>query len=104
MTSAADFRRIVRSGKRVNRNGAAYYLVAADDRPARFGFIVSKAVGGAVERNLLRRRYRAICRELVDSGLTGTELVVRAFPPAAQMSWTALRSEVFGVLGPTVAS
>lgn len=82
----------------MTRPGAAYYCFDADAGPARFGFIVSKAVGGAVERNRLRRRYRAICRELVDAGGVGTEVVVRAFPPAAGMSWPELRDEVRGVL------
>ena len=31
-----------------------------DDRPARFGFTVSKKVGNAVERNRVRRRLREI--------------------------------------------
>lgn len=34
----------------------------ADIGPARFGFTVSKRVGGAVERNRVRRRLREIVR------------------------------------------
>lgn len=34
----------------------------ADDKPARFGFTVSKKVGNAVERNRVRRRLREIVR------------------------------------------
>jgi ribonuclease P protein component len=44
---------------------AAFVLQAkhrGDQRPARFGFTVSKKVGNAVERNRVRRRLREIVR------------------------------------------
>ena len=44
---------------------AAFVLQARnrrDQRPARFGFTVSKKVGNAVERNRVRRRLREIVR------------------------------------------
>ena len=44
----------------------------------RFGFIVSKKVGTAVQRNLVRRRLKAICLEaIVDGGVRGVDVVVR---------------------------
>lgn len=56
----------------------------------RFGFIVSRAVGDAVTRNRLRRRYRALARELVDAGGRGQDVVVRALPAVAELSWLEL--------------
>jgi ribonuclease P protein component len=52
--------------------------------PPRVGFVVSKAVGPAVVRNRTKRRLRALVHHRLDRIPTGTDLVVRANPPAAQ--------------------
>ncbi|SNT65747.1 ribonuclease P protein component [Asanoa hainanensis] len=58
--------------------------------PARVGFVVSKAVGGAVVRNQVKRRLRHLARERLDSLPAGTTLVVRALPRAADRSYQRL--------------
>ena len=68
------------------------------DRPAdhsvRVGFVVSKAVGGAVTRN----RTKRVLRHLVAARLTripdGCDLVVRANPAAAGATTPALAAEL----------
>lgn len=90
-----DFRTVVRRGRRSASPLAVYYRVertSAD--PARFGFIVSRAVGGAVDRNLLRRRMKAIGREIVDAGGRGSDVVLRALPGSAQQSWATLAADM----------
>lgn len=55
------------------------------DRPAtRVGFVVSKAVGGAVVRNRVKRRLRHLVRVLLDQAPGGVVVVVRALPASAQ--------------------
>jgi ribonuclease P protein component len=94
-----DFRTVVRRGRRSTSSLAVYYrLEKSSADPARFGFIVSRAVGGAVERNLLRRRMRAVGRELVDAGAVGTDVVVRALPGSAQQGWASLSADMHTVL------
>lgn len=90
VTTADEFRAAVRRGRRHATPEAVYYRLARDGQPLRFGFIVSRAVGGAVERNRLRRRMRAVGRELVDAGRAGEDVVVRALPGSAQLSWSEL--------------
>ena len=51
--------------------------------PPRVGFVVSKAVGGAVVRNRTKRRLRALVADRLPGIPTGLDLVVRANPPAA---------------------
>jgi ribonuclease P protein component len=85
-----DFRAVVRRGRRHAAPEAVYYRLAREGRPVRFGFIISRAVGGAVERNRLRRRMRAVGRELVDGGRSGEDIVVRALPGSAALSWSEL--------------
>jgi ribonuclease P protein component len=58
--------------------------------PARAGFVVSKAVGGAVVRNKVRRRLRHLVRERLDQLPAGAVVVVRALPPAATATYPQL--------------
>jgi ribonuclease P protein component len=95
ITSADDYRVIVRRGAKVAGAHTVSYLRSRESgTDARFGFIVSKKVGSAVRRNLVRRRLKAACRELVDGGTTGLDVVVRALPSAAVADFGALRTDV----------
>ena len=93
--SAADFKSSVRRGRRVNTGHAVLYVTNRDAaQPTRFGFIVGKNVGGAVTRNLVRRRLRSIGRELLVDHSTGRDLVIRALPGVEQLAWDTLHSEI----------
>lgn len=59
-------------------------------KPTQIGFIVSKAVGNAVTRNLVKRRLREIAVTTVRRFPEGMNLVVRALPAAANASWDEL--------------
>jgi ribonuclease P protein component len=67
--------------------------------PSRFGFIVTKAVGGAVVRNLVRRRLRAVSRELLPTLPSGIDIVMRALPGSDQVPWATLHAEIAEGLG-----
>lgn len=54
---------------------------------------MSKAVGGAVVRNRVKRRLRHLSRPLVEA-TTGLQVVVRALPPAAAASSEALARDL----------
>lgn len=60
----------------------------------RVGLVVSKAVGGAVVRNRVKRRLRHLLREALPSLSAGELLVVRALPAAGGAPWTELRSDL----------
>lgn len=96
---AEDFRATMRRGRRVTTDHAiVYFAPRAGSEPARFGFVVAKTVGGSVTRNLLRRRLRAISHELVANGYRGTDVVVRALPASAGLSWSSLHEEISTVI------
>lgn len=59
-------------------------------RPARVGFAVSRAVGPAVTRNLVRRRLRHLVAARTGQLPTGSTMVVRALPPSAQATYAEL--------------
>jgi ribonuclease P protein component len=99
VTSADDYRSIVRRGAKVAGAHTVSYLRSRESgTDARFGFIVSKKVGSAVRRNHVRRRRKAACRELVDGGVSAIDVVVRALPTAADADFHALRADVLSAL------
>ncbi|MEN3582793.1 ribonuclease P protein component [Streptomyces sp. ZYX-F-203] len=86
-----DFSTAVRGGRRAGRPSLVvhFHSGATDPHapgesapPARAGFVVSKAVGGAVVRNKVRRRLRHLMRDRVGLFPPGSLVVVRALPGA----------------------
>ena len=83
----------MRGGSKHTTAHLVIYLKRVESNSARFGFVVSKAVGGAVQRNLVKRRLRAIAREWLAKA-NSTQVVVRALEGAAQLSFDQLNQEV----------
>ncbi|UTX53196.1 ribonuclease P protein component [Leucobacter aridicollis] len=100
VTRGEDYRRIVRTGNRVGGALCITYAVPRSigdnptDTSARFGFIISKAVGNAVTRNLLRRRMKSVTEEFIRDGVSGVDIVFRALPKSASASFDELRHEM----------
>lgn len=95
LTDGADYRAVVRRGARCSGAHTVTYVVAPSDGGAtRFGFIVSKQVGTAVARNTVRRRLKAICAEALPDLVTGSQVVIRAIPGAADTPYRQLRDDV----------
>lgn len=93
--SGADFRETMRRGRKaVGPTAIVYARTGEPLAPARFGIIVSKAVGGAVVRNRVKRRVRAICSMVASSIPSGTAIVIRMLPAAAEESWDTLREQL----------
>ncbi|WP_353815068.1 ribonuclease P protein component [Agromyces sp. SYSU T00266] len=104
ITSADDYRFIVRRGAKVAGAHTVSYVRSREaGSDARFGVIVSKKVGTAVRRNLVRRRIKAAGREFVDGGITAVDVVVRALPAAANAGFADLRDELGAALASRAA-
>jgi ribonuclease P protein component len=102
MRKQAEFATAIRQGSRAGRRLISGHLIvraAAEDEPARIGFVVSRAVGGAVSRNKVRRRLRHLARGYLDSLPGGSLLVVRAHASAAAARQADLAAELDLVLG-----
>ena len=100
MTRPDDFRAAVRRGRRVPTGHTVLHVLRREDSggianaPARFGFIVTKAVGGAVTRNTVKRRLRAVGHAVLPAIAGGTDVVIRALPGSAEVAWSTLHSEI----------
>lgn len=91
----SDFRTAVRRGRRVSSPSAIVHVVPTGGEGAtRFGFIVTKAVGNAVIRNLVRRRLRALSREMLSEVGSGRDIVIRALPGSHEVDWANLQAEI----------
>lgn len=86
------------SGIRVRRGPLGITFLPQDgDAPTQVAYAITKRVGGAVERNRLRRRLRAIFAELAaqPDGLVPTGvLLVSAGPEASSRGPEELRNDV----------
>jgi ribonuclease P protein component len=75
------------------------------DPAIRLGLTVSKKVGGAVVRNRMKRRLRALARELLpECGLVGTDLVLIGRPSGIEREFDLLREELRKALRKVSAS
>lgn len=102
---AADIRTMARradflaanSGKRAPMPG--FVLLArdrADNDPAmRIGYTVTKKIGGAAVRNRLKRRLRALARELLpEAGLAGHDHVLIGRSDGVTRDFQQLRADL----------
>jgi ribonuclease P protein component len=99
LTRGSDYRMTVRRGARcVGAHTITYVRDSGESSDARFGFIVSKQVGGAVVRNTVRRRLKAVCAEALPHVRPGADIVIRALPSSATAGFGMLRDEVLRCL------
>jgi ribonuclease P protein component len=69
------------------------------DGAMRVGFTVTKKIGGAVVRNRMKRRFRALAREIVPAkGFSGADHVMIGRANGIERDFGLLRSELVGAL------
>ena len=100
LTKRADFV-AANTGKRATTPG--FILLVRDrqdsDPQMRVGFTVTKKIGGAVVRNRMKRRFRALAREIVPAkGIAGADHVMIGRAKGIEREFGLLRSELVGEL------
>ncbi|MFO7689938.1 MAG: ribonuclease P protein component [Cryobacterium sp.] len=91
----SDYQSVVRRGVRVvGPHTVTYLRIGSTDTPVRFGFIVAKNVGNAVQRNRVRRRLKAASFALLPTVPPGTDIVFRALPSSRIAPWSDLAAEI----------
>jgi ribonuclease P protein component len=90
LSRSGEFERVYREG----RSHASRYLVvyafprAENDGDARLGVSVGRKLGGAVERNRIKRLLREAFWANADSLRQGHDFVIVARPPAGELAST----------------
>ena len=99
LTDRSDFASAIRrrGSARAGSGLVVVHAIATGPRagqPPRVGFVVSKAVGGAVVRNRTKRRLRAAVAGRLDGIPDGVDIVVRALPAAATATYRQLDDDL----------
>ena len=73
----------------------------ADGNPAkRVGFTVTKKIGNAVVRNRMKRRFRALAREILpEGGIAGADHVVIGRAGGIERDFAVLRANFIKAVG-----
>ncbi|MGA1627374.1 MAG: ribonuclease P protein component [Aquiluna sp.] len=91
LRSSREIREVVSAGKRVGNSSATLHFLPSET--SQFAIIVSKAVGSAVERNLVKRRIRSILASL-EAGPLNIKAAVRVKPGVAAASYQTLAADI----------
>jgi ribonuclease P protein component len=102
LLKASEFNRVFKQGRRLSQPEltVAYRVRPSRDGqvyPPRLGLSVSKKVGGAVQRNLLKRRIREIFRLNQEKIGLGVEVVVIPRKEASGLSYQELEDRIFSL-------
>ena len=99
MTRRADFLAANR-GLRVARAGFVLLAHGNEGQGLRLGITVTKKIGNAVVRNRMKRRFRALARELLAvHGLPDTDHVLIGREGGVERDFALLRDELVAALG-----
>ena len=101
LTKRRDFL-AANSGKRAPMPGFVLLVRERDDGDPtmRIGYTVTKKIGGAVVRNRMKRRLRALARELLpESGVRGADHVLIGRAGGIERDFAVLRAELVKALG-----
>jgi ribonuclease P protein component len=86
LSRSAEFDRVYRQGRSVaNRYLVLYAFPRGGEEPPRVGLSVGRKVGGAVERNQLKRLLREACSRQTEALPAGHDIVIVARPPAREL-------------------
>jgi ribonuclease P protein component len=91
-----DFAAVYSKGRTQSNQLLVLRVLPNDRETTRFGFVVGKAVGGAVVRNRVKRRLREAVRSLLIR--PGFDIVIGARKAAADAPFSALREGLAALL------
>jgi ribonuclease P protein component len=98
MRSGEDFRSTIRRGAKGVQPTLVTHVVPGTGGLTSVGFVVSKAVGSAVDRNRVKRQLRHLMRDRLEDLPAGSRVVVRALPSASGTASTTLAEHLDAAL------
>ena len=98
----ADFERVYKQGRRhFAAHMTVFYLRRGEGEGFRVGFTVGRGLGGAVERNRMKRRLREAVRRRRQCASAPADIVINPKKSLLTVEFTAVLQEVeraFGVI------
>ncbi len=98
LTRSNDIKRVRRVGKSYAHTLVVLVTTKSSKTTQRIAIITGKSVGGAVERNRVRRQLRAICDKLLPDMKPGFEAVLIARGSSSQAAFEDLVQAVTSVI------
>jgi ribonuclease P protein component len=98
LTRSNDIKRVRRVGKSYAHPLVVLVLSITPENACRIAIITGKSIGGAVERNRVRRRMRAICDSFLPNIKTGFQAVLIGRAPSGRATYQELEQSVENVL------
>ena len=92
LSSGDDIRDVVKNGRRISNSLLTLHFVASEE--PKFAIIVSKAIGNAVQRNLVKRRARAALKNLMAPTKPKLRAVLRMRPESSAANWAQLSEAI----------
>ena len=100
LTKRSDFLRANRGWRWVSPSFILLIHPRGDDSPAsRAGYTVTKKTGNAVIRNRIKRRFRALVREIIpDQGIAGADHIFIGRDVATEYDWSVMNGDLVKAL------
>jgi len=98
MRHGEDFQQAIRRGAKGSQPTLVAHVFPGSGGHTSVGFVVSKAVGSAVDRNLVKRRLRHLMRARLEGLPNGSRVVIRALPASAFASAATLEDHLDAAL------
>lgn len=96
----ADFQLVYREGRKYfSGNVAVFYRDRGDHAGPRVGLTVGKTLGGAVERNRIRRRMRAAVQRRLPQLARPVDVVLHPRKSVLEMQFSRLDAEIENLFG-----
>jgi len=90
----ADFDKVYRNGRRLFSAHLTIFFLRRESGGTRVGFTVPRTLGGAVERNRIRRRMREAVRLSPNDAGSGADVVIHPKKSALAANFSELCREV----------
>jgi ribonuclease P protein component len=104
LSRSAEFERVYRQGRSVaNRQFVLYTFPNSSTERPRLGLSVSRKVGGAVQRNKVKRLLREAFAGMEEGLIAGQDVVVVARPPAGELAEREGRAGIDAALAELIA-
>jgi ribonuclease P protein component len=99
LTHSNDYKRVRHTGRSYAHPLSVIVVGEGQDENPRVGILVSKALGGAVQRNRVKRQLRAIVTNALPLITQKVDIIIIPREPASRASFQEINSAVMILLG-----
>ncbi|MHB1126771.1 MAG: ribonuclease P protein component [Bacillota bacterium] len=94
-----EFRNVYRKGRWINGEYLVMHILSKSQDQTRVGFSVSRKIGGAVDRNRIRRVLKEICRLNDHRFKVGYDIIFVARPKIKGISYSLVEKDLLALCG-----